>query len=136
MTGLKELRHAVKAYGQNLVAEAVDAVTDATEDTAIHARYLAEVDTGKLRDSITASVTTDGYAVWGVVNARARHASFVEGGTEDTPKKPFLAPPAIRNQKRLQQRLKEQVVKLAPDGLGSPRIVGETPATPRVWFDT
>jgi hypothetical protein len=33
LTGFDELRHAVKAYGKHVVADAVDAVSDAVEDT-------------------------------------------------------------------------------------------------------
>lgn len=135
VTGIKELQHAVKAYGQRLVSAAVDAVTDAVEDTAIKARYLAPVKTGKLRDSIKASVSTDGYSVKGTVRAAAPHAHLIEFGTQRVKKKPFLVPAAIRNRKRLNEALRASVVQLSPDGLGTPRITGEGPATPRVTID-
>jgi HK97 gp10 family phage protein len=134
-TGLTELRHAVKSYGQNLVDASVAAVKDAVESTATQARATAPVDTGALRDSIRGSVSTDGYSVKGTVRASARHATFVEFGTEDTPKHPFLSPAAIGNQRRLNQALKAAVLAHSPDGLGTPRITGEGPATPRVLIE-
>lgn len=139
ITGLQELRHAVKAYGDALVRESVAAVEDAVDDTVLMARHLAPVGTysarsgrvgGTLRDSIRGTVKTDGYAVRGTVRAHAPHAHLIEFGTQRIKRKPFLIPPAIRNRKRLNAALRAAVLRHAPDGLGRPRITGEGPATP------
>jgi HK97 gp10 family phage protein len=135
ITGLDELRHAVKAYGQQLVASSVDAVTDAVEDTVIKARYLAPVKTGELRDSIKGSVATDGYSVRGTARATAKHAAIIEFGTQRVAKKPFFLAPAIANRQRLNRALGAAVRRLSPDGLGTPRITGEGASTPGVGID-
>jgi HK97 gp10 family phage protein len=135
ITGIDELRHAMKAYGANLVAGAVEDVTEAVEDTIIKAKYLAPEKTGNLRASIKGSVKSDGYSVTGVVRATAPHAHLIEFGTARIKKKPFLVPTAIRNRKRLNDALRARVVRTAPDGLGTPRITGEGPATPGISID-
>lgn len=135
ITGLSELRHAVKAYGEQLVASAVDAVKDAVEDTVIKARYLAPVKSGTLRDSIKGGVSTDGYSVRGTVRATAPHAHLIEFGTQRIAKKPFLVPPAVQNRRRLNSALAANVRRLSPDGLGAPRISGEGPGTPGIGID-
>jgi hypothetical protein len=135
ITGLSELRHAVKAYGQALVSASVDAVQDAVEDTVAQARSLAPVKTGELRDSITGSVATDGYSVRGTARATAKHASIIEFGTQRVAKKPYLLAPAIANRKRLNRELSDAGRRLSPDGLGTPRISGEGPSTPGVSVD-
>lgn len=132
LSGVSELRHAITAYGARLVQASVDAVTDATEDTVLKARYLAPVKTGELQRSITGRVTTDGYSVTGTVRAAAKHARVVEFGTQRTQKKPFLLAPAIQNRRRLTRTLQSAVVTHAPDGLGTPTVTGEGPVTPGI----
>jgi HK97 gp10 family phage protein len=135
LTGFDELRHAVKAYGKHVVSDAVDAVSDAVEDTVAMARYQAPFKSGKLRDSISGTVRTDGYSITGTARATAPHAHLIEFGTARITKKPFLVPAAVRNRKRLNQDLVAAVVRRAPDGLGTPKISGEGPGTPGIGID-
>lgn len=135
ITGLDELRHAIKAYGQALVNASVEAVGDAVAGTVSDAKAAAPVKSGRLRDSIAGAVTTDGYSVTGTVRATAPHAHLVEFGTQRITKRPFLVPAAIRQRKRLNQALATAVRTHAPEALGTPQITGEGPGTPRVSND-
>ena len=135
ITGIDELRHAVKAYGSALVAASVNAVTEAVAATVTAAQAAAPVKTGALRDSIVGAVQTDGYSVRGTVRATAPHAHLIEFGTQRVQKKPFLIPAAIRQRRRLNAELASAVTRLAPEGLGTPRITGEGPGTPGVSID-
>jgi HK97 gp10 family phage protein len=140
ITGIEELRHAVKAYGNRLVASAIDSVTEATTDTVEQSRALASVKTGKMRDSIKGTVKTDGYSITGTVRVTATadgvpYPALIEFGTSRIAKKPFLVPTAIRNRRILNQKLSASVVHYAPDGLGTPKIIGEGPATPEITIE-
>ena len=135
ITGLDELRHAAKAYGQHVVSDAVVAVSDAVEDTVAKAKFLAPVKSGKLRDSIIGSVKTDGYSVTGTARVTAPHAHLIEFGTTRIKKKPFFVAGAIANRKRLNQDLVKSVTKHAPDGFGTPKVSGEGPGTPGIGID-
>jgi HK97 gp10 family phage protein len=135
LSGFAELRHAIKAYGTQVANAAVSDMTDTVAATEAEAKASAPVKTGTLRNSIKGSVSTDGYAVKGTVRATAKYAQHVEFGTEHADKQPFLLPAAVRNRKRLNQKLAKTVTRLAPDGLGTPRILGDGPGTPRVGGD-
>ncbi len=56
------------------------------EDVAALARAYVPVDTGRLRDSITAGPTG--------VTSDVEYAGFVEYGTSDTPAEPYMRPAA------------------------------------------
>lgn len=150
VTGLKELRRAMQLYGQRLVQASLEAVTDATEDTVIKARFLAPVGAyppgattragnprrpGTLRDSIRGSVTATPYGARGTVRATAPHAHLVEFGTVRADAKPFLVPAAIGNRRRLNRQLTQAVRTHAPEALGRPRITGEGPSLPELSND-
>lgn len=144
ITGLDELRQAIRAYGAQLVEASVDAVSDAVEDTVLKARFLAPVGTypagakrkgGRLRESIRGSVRADVYGARGTVRATAPHAGLIEFGTVKMKAKPFLVPTAIRNRRRMNAALAKAVQDLAPDGLGRPTLTGEGPAMPRLGLD-
>jgi hypothetical protein len=138
ITGISELRHAVKAYGAQLVASSVEAVRDAVEDTVLKARFLAREKSGKLRASLTGKVSTDGYRVRGTVQATATddegypYPVLLEFGSQRITKRPFLVAPAIRNRQRMNRALRAAVLEHAPAALGTPRITGEGPGTPGV----
>lgn len=135
ITGISELRHAIKAYGDRLVSASVAAVAAAVKDTVADARAAAPVKTGRLRDSITGTVQTDGYSVRGTVRAKAPHAHLIEFGTQRVAKKPFLVPAAVRHRRQMNEALASAVRTHAPDALGTPRMSGEGPGTPRVSID-
>ncbi len=72
----------------NLVAQEAETVMQGAlaEDVATDAQAMVPIDTGRLRDSITAEadrVTTD-----------VEYASYVEYGTSDTPAQPYMRPAA------------------------------------------
>lgn len=142
ITGLQELRHAIKAYGEAVVRDAVEAVTDAVDDTAMKAKYLARKKSGRMQASVTGRVSTDGYRVRGTVRVTATspddsypYPVLQEFGSARIAKAPFLVPPAIRNRRRLNRELRASVVTRAPEALGTPTIVGDGPATPRMGID-
>lgn len=130
VTGVQELVAAARAYGQAVITDARAAVDAAVMGTARDAQAAAPVETGELRDSIGGSVTIDPYGAVGEVRARAYYASFVEFGTEDTPKHPFFIAAAIRHRRNLTRAQIASVQRRAPDGLGRPRITGDGPGLP------
>lgn len=127
ITGLSELANACANYGRQVVAEGRRQAERVAADLVRDQRAAAPVDTGALRDSIVAELQVDPYGVRIVSRARARHASFVEHGTGDTPQKPFFYAPAIRAQKRLAEAQADAIKRLAPAGLGTPQITGSVP---------
>lgn len=127
VTGIAELAQAARNYGRAVVDDATrDAERIATAMTRAQ-RAAAPVDTGTLRDSIVAEVELDPYGARVTGRARARHASFVEHGTEDTPKQPFFYDHAIRARRQLSEAQARAVRERAPAGLGTPTITGTTP---------
>lgn len=56
------------------------------------AKALCPVDTGRLRSSITNTLTTDGDGVVGIVGTDVEYAPYVEMGTSRMPAQPFLLP--------------------------------------------
>lgn len=75
------------AKGMVIGDEAVVVTSDVTaQDVADLARAYVPVDTGRLRDSITAEP--------GRVYSDVEYAGFVEYGTSDTPAEPYMRPAA------------------------------------------
>lgn len=83
------------------------AVTGEVDEVADDMRRGAPRDTGELIESIQAEVYPDGLG--GTVAATARHATFVEHGTEDTPAQPFAVPAAERARRRFPDRIRRDV---------------------------
>jgi len=135
ITGVDELRHAVKRYGGAVVGGAADAVAETVEATIAEAKAAAPVVTGELRDSLRGTVRTDGYSITGRVRSATKYAHVVEYGSERSKKRPFLAPAAIANRRKLNAKLRKVVIDNAPPDLGTPRITGEGPATPNMGID-
>jgi hypothetical protein len=145
ITGVDELRHAVKRYGGAVVCGAADAVAETVEATIAEARAAAPVGVypagwtdrqpGRLRDSIRGTVRTDGYSITGRVRVGVPYAATIEYGSERSKKVPFLSPAAIANRRKLNGKLRKVVIEHAPEGLGTPRITGEGPATPVMGID-
>lgn len=68
------------------------ATVKATTDTQAEARRRAPVDTGYLRSSITARHGAQGSTVFGVIEAGANYAAYVEHGTSRAGPQPFMRP--------------------------------------------
>lgn len=135
ITGINELRRAVKEYGEALVSAAQAAANDAMDNTIAEARAAAPVETGALRDSIVGTLTLSAHSARGTVKAKAPHAHLIELGTQRIKPHPFLVPAAIRNRRKMTEALAAAQRTLAPDGLGTPRITGAGPAMPGVSVD-
>ena len=93
------------------VAAGVDgaraAVAEETKDVADDMRKHAPRDTGELAESIQTEIGGDGLT--GTAAATARHATFVEYGTSDTPEQPFAMPAAMRSRNRFWRRVRKAV---------------------------
>lgn len=83
------------------------AVKQETEAVADDMRRSAPRDSGELIDSVQTEIGERG--IGGKAVAKARHATFVEHGTEDTPAQPFAQPAAERSRKRFPDRIKQEV---------------------------
>lgn len=112
-------RQTVTVDGMGLLAKKLDqlpkaireglrtAVTDETKAVADDMRKNAPRDSGDLARSIQSETTSDGLG--GTATATARHATFVEHGTSDTPEQPFAQPAAERSRQRFPGRVRESV---------------------------
>ncbi|HEX6682432.1 MAG TPA: HK97-gp10 family putative phage morphogenesis protein [Candidatus Limnocylindrales bacterium] len=103
--GLDELKAKLAQMPEKIRTGAEAAVRDETEEVADDMRAFAPVATGELKDSIQAEV--DGLS--GAAAATARHATFVEHGTSDTPEQPFALPAAEQSRQRFGDRMREAV---------------------------
>jgi HK97 gp10 family phage protein len=83
------------------------AVRDETDETRDDAKRFAPVKTGELRESIQGEY--DEKLIRGRVAATAKHAGFVEHGTEDTPEQPFMTPAAEMSRRRFPKRVRAEV---------------------------
>jgi len=80
-------------------------------DAAQEMRANAPVDTGRLRDSITHRVNSDGHNVTLVFEASAPHAIYVEYGNSNPnyPSQPFMRPVIDRLQNDIEDLLKGKI---------------------------
>lgn len=142
ITGMVELRDAIRLYGLRVVKATFDAARTAVTEATREAQAAApRGKTGTLRIALASRVTSDGYAVRGTMYTRqtkaadAFYASFVEFGTRRSGARPFFVPAAQAARKRLNDALATAVVQHAPAGLGRPRITGEGPRMPAMGAD-
>lgn len=91
MRSVGALAARVRDVQENVRAGAAELLALAAEQTARDARRLAPVDTGRLRESISAGLLSPDEAV---VTAGAPYAACVEYGTSQAPAQPFLLPAA------------------------------------------
>jgi len=99
----RKLKRLSPAIGEG-VRRAVRAETRVVVDDM---RQTAPRDSGELIESMRPRISGDGLT--GEAVATARHATFVEHGTEDTPAQPFAAPAAERSRKRFPNRVRDEV---------------------------
>ncbi len=83
------------------------AVHDETEEIADDERRAAPELTGELKRGIQAEHKPERLS--GTVAATARHSSFVEHGTSDTPAQPFVEPAITASRRRFPQRVVEEI---------------------------
>lgn len=84
------------------------AVEGETFDVRDDMKRGAPVKTGELRDSIQAEY--DEKLIRGRAVATARHAGFVEHGTDDTRAQPFAQPAAEVSRRRFPKRAKAELI--------------------------
>lgn len=97
---LRKLPEVVERAG----GRAVRLETDATADDM---RRFAPRDTGELVDGIGSEYNAK--AMTGRATSTARHAGFVEHGTEDTPAQPYAEPAAEIARRRFPQRVRDEI---------------------------
>jgi HK97 gp10 family phage protein len=134
-TGLRELQHAIKAYGPAVVRAAQEDVETTVSNVVERARAAAPVETGALRDSIKGSVRTDGYTIRGTVRVGVEYAGPVEFGTEDTPKQPHLVPASVAERKDMQARLLQSIADASPSSLGTPGFSSHDSPLPGIGIE-
>lgn len=83
------------------------AVKDETNEVVADMRRTAPRLTGELIEGIQAEIAPGGLS--GRAVSTARHSTFVEHGTEDTPEQPFMTPAAERARRRFPSRIKSEV---------------------------
>ncbi|MEU8264916.1 HK97-gp10 family putative phage morphogenesis protein [Micromonospora sp. NPDC048999] len=105
--GMDKLARVLKGLPAAVGEGARKAVREETGEVVADMRRTAPRDTGELIASMHPVITNDGLS--GQAVATARHATFVEHGTEDTPEQPFATPAAERSRKRFPDRIKTEV---------------------------
>lgn len=83
----------------NVSERVVDIIRVVTEDAKQCAKDNVRVDTGALRDSITAQV--DPQQIVGVLDVGEDYADYVEFGTRFMEAKPFIRPATLKGRKTL-----------------------------------
>lgn len=134
VTGIRELAGAISNYSRAIVARGKARTETVTQRAVRRAKAAAPKDSGELQDKISGEIEYDAYGATGTLRSRARHSTFVEHGTEDTPRQPFFYPAAIQAQRELARGLSDDVTGLAPEGLGKPQII-DNARTPRTEGD-
>lgn len=91
------------------IREAVKRETDETADDMRRnaARGNPPTKPVSLAEGVQSEVSEDGLS--GTAAATARHSTFVEHGTADTPEQPFALPAAERARRRFPETLKDKV---------------------------
>jgi len=105
--GLGELEKKLRKLPEVVERAGGRAVRLETEETADDMRRFAPHDTGELEESIGAEYNAK--TMTGRATATARHAGFVEHGTEDTPAQPFAEPAAQIARRRFPERVRTEV---------------------------
>lgn len=107
--GLEDLEKKLRKMPEVVKAAGGRAVKAETEEVRDDAKRGAPVLSGELRDSITAEY--DAKKLQGRAVATARHAGFVEHGTDDTAAQPFMEPAAERARRRFPERVRTEIKK-------------------------
>lgn len=87
--GLSSAKRRLQRIADRLAGVTDEAIGEFAEDVAKHMKGVVPVDTGVLRDSITAEKSGDGYTVG---PRGVDYAAFVEHGTSRSPAQPYVAP--------------------------------------------
>jgi HK97 gp10 family phage protein len=97
--GLDEILDELNGLEDEILEAALDGLKKGMKHTVKEARALCPVDTGKLRDSITASAAIRGGQIEASISATAEYAASVEMGSvpqggagHGTPARPFMYP--------------------------------------------
>jgi len=94
LEGLDALFGQLDALVDDMKDAALKGLDEGLRETVSRAKFLAPVDTGQLRDSITSEVERRGDEIHGKVAARTGYATYVELGTRHQPAQPYLYPAA------------------------------------------
>jgi HK97 gp10 family phage protein len=107
IAGVKELSRKLKALPDVVERAARAAVKAETEAVADDMRRGAPRLSGKLAEGIQAEF--DAKTITGKAVSTADHTKYVVHGTSDTPANDFMTPAARRSEKRLMQRVTDEV---------------------------
>lgn len=123
--GIDELILKLSLFGGDTEAAVTRGMKKATALVQGDAKRLCPVDTGRLRESITTKVETDGTDVVGTVGTATSYAPFVEFGTgqrgdssvahrtdwKGQAPQPFLYPALKQNERNVNDIIKLEVLK-------------------------
>ncbi|MEU5950326.1 HK97-gp10 family putative phage morphogenesis protein [Micromonospora sp. NPDC047465] len=105
--GMGLLAKRLKELPTSVQDGAKTAVKDETNEVVDDMRRTAPRDSGDLVAGMQAEFTNGGLG--GRAVSTARHSTFVEHGTEDTPEQPFMTPAAERSRRRFPGRIRDAV---------------------------
>ena len=114
--GLEALQSKLK--GDELLGQPVkDLLSTAALSLEREAKILSPVDTGRLRSSITHSISPERIPTWAKVGTNVEYAEYVEYGTRYWAGKPFLRP-ALENLKDKINELLTQAARIIEERFG------------------
>ena len=90
--GLEAARRRLEGIADRVAGVTEEAVAEFAKDVETHMKGVVPVDTGKLRDSISAEQAGEG---WTVGPRGVDYAEYVENGTSRSPAQPYVAPTLV-----------------------------------------
>jgi len=105
ITGLDALIRRLEQIQVDMVAAAAQAVEISADEMAAMAKELCPVESGDLRESITASVSCTVTGVSATVSCGTPYGAYVEHGTDKMPARPFMYPAAKACEDKIRQRV-------------------------------
>lgn len=87
--GIQAAQQRLNRIADRIAGVTQDAIEEFADEVVEHMKGVVPVDTGKLRDSISAEQQGEG---WTVGPRGVEYAEYVENGTSRSPAQPYVAP--------------------------------------------
>ncbi len=114
INGLAGLIARLRQMQENIIPAAVAAVEVNAQEVCDMAKELCPVETGNLKNSITATVTRTETGCIANVSCGAPYGVYVEHGTVHTPARPFMYPAA----KAYEAKIAREVAQAIREAMG------------------
>lgn len=105
--GLNKWEKWISSVTEEVLDETRDLVKETAYNIETDAKFLAPVDTGRLRSSITTDIEKDGLAA--EIGTNVEYAEWVEDGTSTQMAQPYMKPAAVENEEAFVEGMKRIV---------------------------